>query len=193
MSQHDLRPLKILAFGASSRAESINKRLAGYAAGLIKNADVERIDLNDFAMPLYSADLEAEGGIPDEAHRFLQKITDSDVLVVSFAEHNGSFTAAFKNVFDWCSRIKMQIYQDKPMLMMATSVGPRGGQNVLKIASEAAPFFGGKVTSTFNFGPFAEHFDAEAESLKTPDLAAALKQAVAAFHDGLNAPNADSA
>ncbi|MEL6203537.1 MAG: NADPH-dependent FMN reductase, partial [Pseudomonadota bacterium] len=74
------------------------------------------------------------------------------------------------------------IYQDKPLLLMATSVGARGGQNALKIASEAAPFFGGKLAGTFNFGPFSEHFDVETGTLKTPDLADDMRAALKAFH-----------
>lgn len=185
---------RILAFAASNSTSSINARLANHAAQLLKTGfgdgiEIEAIHLADYDMPVYSPEREANG-IPEAAKDFYARIGAADGLIISFAEYNGCYTTAFKNVFDWCSRIKMQIYQDKPVLMMATSIGLRGGQNVLKIATEAAPFFGGRVTSTFNFGPFAEHFDDETESLKTPELAAALKQAVATFFEGLTTPDA---
>lgn len=181
---------KVLAFAASNSTTSINARLVTCASQLLqtefdKRVEIETIHLTDYDMPVYSPEREALG-IPEAAKDFYARIGAADGLIISFAEYNGCYTTAFKNVFDWCSRIKMQIYQDKPMLMMATSAGPRGGQNVLKIASEAAPFFGGNVTSTFNFGPFAEHFDTETDSLKTPELYADLKEAIAAFYEGLN-------
>lgn len=187
-----MRSKKILAFAASNSTTSINARLAKHAAQVLQSEfdaeiEIETLHLADYDMPVFSPEMEA-AGIPQEAKDFYERIGSVDGLIISFAEYNGCYTTAFKNVFDWASRIKMQIYQDKPMLMMATSLGPRGGQNVLKIASEAAPFFGGKVTSTFNFGPFAEHFDEETESLKTAKLATELTQAVAAFFEGLKSP-----
>lgn len=187
-----MSPKRVLAFAASNSLTSINAKLANCAARLLQTEfddgiQVETIHLADYDMPVYSPQREAEG-IPTAAKDIYGRIGAADGLIISFAEYNGCYTAAFKNVFDWSSRIRMQIYQNKPMLMMATSIGSRGGQNVLKIASEAAPFFGGKVTSTFNFGPFAEHFDDETQSLKTPELSAELKQAVAALYEGLSTP-----
>lgn len=183
---------RVLAFAASNSVTSINTKLANCAARLLQTEfddtiQVETLHLADYDMPVYSPQREAEG-IPTAAKDFYARVGAADGLIISFAEYNGCYTTVFKNVFDWCSRIKMQIYQDKPMLMMATSAGPRGGQNVLRIASEAAPFFGGNVTSKFNFGPFPEHFDDETQSLKTPELSAELKQAFAAFHEGLKTP-----
>ncbi|MEO8255397.1 MAG: NAD(P)H-dependent oxidoreductase, partial [Flavobacterium sp.] len=52
--------MKITAFGGSNSKHSINKHFATYAASLFENADVEVLDLNDFAMPLFSVDLEKE-------------------------------------------------------------------------------------------------------------------------------------
>ena len=100
---------KILAFGASNSRNSINKKLASYAAMQIENADVELIDLNDFEMPIYGIDKENEDGIPQLAYKFKEHILNSDAIVISFAEHNGAYTAAFKNVFDWISRIEKNI------------------------------------------------------------------------------------
>jgi NAD(P)H-dependent FMN reductase len=46
--------MKIIAFGASSSKDSINKQLAAYAAGLFENASVEILDLNDYEMPFFN-------------------------------------------------------------------------------------------------------------------------------------------
>ncbi|MEM6383813.1 MAG: NAD(P)H-dependent oxidoreductase [Pseudomonadota bacterium] len=181
----------ILAFAASNSAASINAQLVLHAAETLRDemgADItiETLDLADFDMPVYSPERQA-AGIPAEAHAFYDRLGAADGLMISFAEYNGNYTAAFKNVFDWCSRIKMQIYQDKPLFLMATSPGRGGGQNVLRIASEAAPFFGGKLAGTFNFGPFAEHFDAEGAGVTTPELKRELRNQLSSFYDAVKA------
>ena len=115
--------MKILAFAASSSKKSINKRLVTYAASLLQGADVEVLDLNDFEMPLFSVDKEEELGHPALAKAFLSKIAASDALIISFAEHNGSYSAAYKNLFDWCSRAGAKVFHDKPLVLLATSQG----------------------------------------------------------------------
>ena len=61
----------ILAFGASTSSQSINKQLAAYAANTIPEVEVKLIDLNDFSAPLYSVDEEGASGIPDGAKAFV--------------------------------------------------------------------------------------------------------------------------
>ena len=62
---------KIIAFGASSSKNSINKQLANYVANQFQNANVDLLDLNDYEMPLYSVDKEKNQGIPELAKAFL--------------------------------------------------------------------------------------------------------------------------
>ena len=100
---------KIIAFAGSSSKHSINKQLATYAASLFHNVEVEILDLNDYEMPLYSVDKEKGIGFPDLAIQFLSKIGNADLLVISLAEHNGAYTTAFKNIFDWTSRINSKL------------------------------------------------------------------------------------
>ena len=110
--ESDARTMKILAFAATSSKHSINKQLIGYATQILEDtagADVtvETIDLNDYEMPIYSIDRQNEDGIPQAAHDFFDKIGQADAVLISFAEHNGFYTAAYKNLFDWTSRIDM--------------------------------------------------------------------------------------
>jgi NAD(P)H-dependent FMN reductase len=91
---------KIIAFGASSSKNSINQKLANFAANEISNANVKLLDLNDFEMPIFSIDRELESGIPALAYEFKKQVKDVDGIVISFAEHNGAYSAAFKNAFD---------------------------------------------------------------------------------------------
>ncbi|TMP30838.1 NADPH-dependent FMN reductase [Pseudoalteromonas rubra] len=174
--------MKVLVFAASNSRQSINQQLASYAASLIPNAEVEVLDLNEYEMPIYSIERETEGGIPDEAQRFYAKIGAADAIIVSFAEHNGSYSAAYKNLFDWTSRIDMKVYQNTPMLMMATSPGPGGAQSVLGSAVASAPYFAADVKASLSVPSFFDNFDLEAGELTNPDIKQALEAALKLLH-----------
>ncbi|UOK41956.1 MULTISPECIES: NADPH-dependent FMN reductase [Flavobacterium] len=153
--------MKIIAFGGSISKNSINKKLATYVSHLFEHADVEVLDLNDFAMPVFSVDLEKEIVQHPLAQAFLDKIASAELLVISMAENNGNYSAAFKNTFDWASRINVKVFQGKPMLLMATSDGARGGARVLEIAQTAFPRYGANIIATFSFPKFYDNFDME--------------------------------
>jgi len=150
---------KIIAFGASSSKTSINKQLATYAAHQFENASVEILDLNDYEMPIFSTDKEAETGIPLLAQDFYNKLGTADLIIISFAEHNGAYSAAFKNIFDWASRVNASTFQNKPTLLLSTSPGPRGGSTALDIAKSRFPFQGANVKGSFSLPSFYENFD----------------------------------
>ena len=173
--------MKIIAFGASPSKNSINKKLATYAANLFENADVEVLDLNDFEMPLYTVDIEKEIDQHELAKAFLAKIATADILVVSLAENNANYSVAFKNVFDWCSRITGKVFQEKPMLLMATSPGARGGASVLEIAKKAFPFYGGNLKATFSLASFEANFDTKKGVISNAELDNQLKELVKNF------------
>ena len=167
---------KILAFGGSSSRNSINKQLAVYAAGLFENATVEILDLNDYDMPVFSVDREREDGIHPLAQAFYAQIGQADFIVLSLAEHNGAYSAAFKNILDWASRIDAKTFQQKPMLLLATSPGARGGASVLDIATKRFPFQGAEVKGSFSLPSFYDNF--KDGKIVTPELEQALKQIV---------------
>ena len=170
--------MKIIAFGGSPSKNSINKKLATYAASLFANAEVEILDLNNFQMPLFTVDIEAEIGQHELAKAFLAKIKSADFLVVSLAENNGNYSAAFKNIFDWCSRITPKVFQEKPMLLLATSPGARGGASVLEIAKTAFPRYGADIKATFSLPSFNANFDIEKLEISNAELDNQLKEIV---------------
>ena len=170
--------MKVLAFAASSSRASINKSLVTYAASLVENAQVDLIDLNDYEMPIFSTDRENESGIPQLAHDFYNKISAADAVIISFAEHNASYTAAYKNVFDWTSRIDAKVYQGKPAVLLATSPGPGGASNVLAAAKNSAPYFGLEVKADLSVGTFYDEFDMEKGELKNSETKDKLMTAV---------------
>ena len=173
--------MKIIAFGASPSKNSINKKLATYAASLFENAEVEVLDLNNFEIPVFSVDIEVEIGQHPNAQAFLDKLASADFLVVSLAENNGNYTAAFKNIFDWCTRIQKEVFQQKPMLLMATSPGARGGATVLEMAQNAFPRFGAQLKGIFSLPNFNDNFDEEKGVISNPELDKELKTIVGAL------------
>ena len=170
--------MRILAFAASNSSVSINRQLVEYAASLATGAEVELLDIHDYEMPLYRHDREEADGIPQLAHDFLAKIGSADALIVSFAEHNGAYTAAFKNLFDWCSRVGREVWQGKKMVILGTSPGGRGAQGVLEFAVAAAPRFGADVVGHLSVPSFGETFDSGAGKLLDAELDAELRQLV---------------
>lgn len=151
----------ILTIGASTSSKSINKKFAEFAASKIENIKVVKTDLNSFELPIYSSDIEEEIGIPENAVKFKELIDSVDGVVLSLAEHNGLPSAAFKNLFDWLSRIDQNIWLNKPMLLLATSPGARGGSSVLNIMKNMLPYFGGNVISDFSLPSFYQNFSDE--------------------------------
>ena len=154
--------MKIFAFAASNAKDSINGKLVQFATTQFEQAHIETVHLNHFEMPIFSTDREKENGIPELALDFAKKIDQADLLLISFAEHNGTYTVAFKNIFDWISRISgRKAFGDKPIFAMATSAGPRGGKGVLETATKRFPFNGGNIIAEFSLPKFNENFSVE--------------------------------
>jgi chromate reductase, NAD(P)H dehydrogenase (quinone) len=95
---------KLLIFAGSTRQHSFNRRLANVAAKLAREAgaEVTHLELADFDIPLYNADLEAEGTPPDVIR--LKEIMDAHpAWIIVSPEYNGSYTGLMKNTLDWAS------------------------------------------------------------------------------------------
>lgn len=150
--------LNIVAFGGSNSKHSINKRFASYAASRLSNAEITLLDLNDFEMPIYSIDREKESGFPELAVRFKERIEGADALVVSLAEHNSSYTAAYKNIYDWVSRIDRKVWAGKPMFLLGAAPGGRGAKSVLNIALGSFQRMNPEKVVSFSLPVFHENF-----------------------------------
>lgn len=153
---------KIVAFGASNSRQSINQKLAQFAGEQLSNVNTTVLDLNNFELPVYSVDLEKDSGIPSNALRFSQFIQESDAIIISLAEYNGLHTSAFKNLWDWLSRVPMEkpmnIWDNKPMLLLSTSPSKRPTSNVLKVSKEIFPHFGANIIADFHLPSFNHFF-----------------------------------
>ncbi|MEZ9564874.1 NADPH-dependent FMN reductase [Vibrio artabrorum] len=171
--------MKVIAFGASTSSTSINKTLATYAANLIEGADVKVLDINDYNVPMFSEDIEKEIGQAEGAQAFLSDLAEADAFVISFAEHNGHYPAAYKNLFDWATRIERSVFGEKPAVYLATSPGPGGAQTVLGTAAGSAPYFGGNVQASVSVPSFYDNFDFASGSISNEAIARQIKDAVA--------------
>lgn len=173
----------IIAFAGSNSKSSINKQLATYTSSLVEDVNVQVLDLNDFDVPLFGVDIEAHMGQPENAHKLFNLIAKADGVVLSLAEHNGAYASVFKNLLDWMSRINGKVFSGKPMLLMATSDGARGGKSVLGIALDRFPRHDANIVASFSLPGFSNNFvDGK---IVDDTLNNELKEAVTAFQNAL--------
>ncbi len=99
-----INAMKLLIFAGSTRQNSFNRRLAHAAAALARaqGAEVSHIELADFDIPLYNADLEAKG-TPADVMRLKALAYEHPAWIICSPEYNGSYTALLKNTIDWIS------------------------------------------------------------------------------------------
>ncbi|HZF93810.1 MAG TPA: NAD(P)H-dependent oxidoreductase [Allosphingosinicella sp.] len=180
------RHRRILCFAGSNSRQSINKALVTFAACLLAEMsdsapEIEIIDLNDYELPIYSIDREIAGGAPERLLAFVQRIEAADGLLISLAEHNGHFTAVFKNMLDWASRTCGRIFQGKPVVLLSASPGRGGGAGALECFKQDAPFLGAEVVGGCSVSMFNDKFDFEAAMLTDPVALENLRKAVRAL------------
>jgi len=125
---------RILAFAGSARTGSFNKRLVRIAARGAEKAGVActTIDLREFPMPLYDADLEAAEGMPEHARRFRELLIAHQGLLISSPENNSSISAVLKNAIDWATRTEdaqgdVAAFSGKVAGLLSASPGGLGG------------------------------------------------------------------
>ena len=96
--------MKTLIFAGSTRQQSFNRKLATVAAQMARatGAEVTHIELSDFDIPMYNADLEAKG-TPADVIRLKQLMWEHPAWIICSPEYNGSYTALLKNTIDWAS------------------------------------------------------------------------------------------
>ncbi len=134
-------PPRILIVPGSARGQALSKRLARAALAAIDRAGGlgTLIDLAQFEMPLYRAELEARDGLPEATRRLQALIAGHDALLVASPEYNGSMTPLLVNALDWCSRLDprnaagsgLAIFANKPAGLLGSSPGALGGLRAL--------------------------------------------------------------
>ncbi|MBX7067619.1 MAG: NAD(P)H-dependent oxidoreductase [Parachlamydiales bacterium] len=129
---------KVLAFAGSTSSSSINKKLIAQAATVARElgAKVTLIDLKDYPIALYDADLEATQGMPENAKKIRELMIESDAIIIASPEHNASIPAVLKNTLDWASRgleggSSRDAFKDKTFALMSASPSRMGGSRGL--------------------------------------------------------------
>jgi chromate reductase len=131
--------LKILVIPGSLRTGSLNARLAAtIAAELAKaGAEVTRISLADFPLPIYDGDLQAKSGVPKAAINLKRMMSAHHGVMIVTPEHNSSVPALLKNAIDWVSRVhelheaRGQVFRDRAFAIAAASGNRLGGTRAL--------------------------------------------------------------
>lgn len=100
--------VKILVFAGSIRSGAYSGRTADAAVKelALQGAEVTRISLADYPLPLMDQDLEAENGVPESALKLARLLAASDAVLICTPEYNGSMPPLLKNAIDWISRVK---------------------------------------------------------------------------------------
>ena len=145
---------KILAFSGSNSKNSINQSLIHTMTKLNNDVEFEVISLRDFEAPMYSVDAESENGFPESMKKLSALISSADGLLISTPEYNGATPAVMKNTIDWLSRIEQKLYQNKPVVFLSASPGPRGGAGALGYFTMAAPYQGANLIGSKALGGF---------------------------------------
>lgn len=136
--------MKFLAFAASHRPESLNKKLLLLAVKRLHflGVEVEFVEYRNFDMAIYNDNL--ANNPPEEALNFAKKLADIDGIIIATPEYNWSFPGSLKNIIDWTSRIKPNPMSEKTAFLMSATTGMRGGivgMQQLKLPLEAQNMF----------------------------------------------------
>ncbi|MDR3607639.1 MAG: NAD(P)H-dependent oxidoreductase [Oligoflexia bacterium] len=121
--------MKILAFAASLRKGSFNRKFIAQAVEVFRaspGVSVDHADYREFEMPIYDGDLEESSGIPKGGQEFIRRIQAADALVISTPEYNGGIPGTLKNAIDWASRVDPIPFDGKPILLIGASPGGLG-------------------------------------------------------------------
>ncbi|MGD8175069.1 NADPH-dependent FMN reductase [Marinimicrobium sp. ARAG 43.8] len=133
----------LLALAGSARQDSLNKRLVRAAADSAERAGahVTFVDLNDYPLPIYHGDLEAEQGVPEASRPLRKLLREHDGLLIASPEYNGFVTPLLVNTLDWLSRKDgdesgLALFGGKYGVLMSASPGPMGGIRSLASARQ---------------------------------------------------------
>lgn len=114
----------ILTISGALRQASTNRVLLTEACRLFGPATRIDADLN---LPLYDADLEANG-IPHAVLTLADQIAQADAVIISTPEYNKALSGVLKNALDWVSRAKSAPWRDKPVAILSAAAGRAGGE-----------------------------------------------------------------
>ncbi len=183
---------KILVFAGSIRPGSHNVRLAALAAKelVLAGADVTRISLEDFPLPLYDGHIEAGSGPPANAAKLKQMIMAHRGVFIASPEYSASVTPLLKNAIDWVSRVRdrggatYEAFKGRVFAVGSASVGEAGGLRSLMALRQILELGCGAlvIPDQLTVARADEAFD-EMDNLKDERAAAQLKRVLQRLTD----------
>jgi chromate reductase len=175
--------MKLLAFAASLRRESLNRKLIRVAADLARSAgaEVDLAEFSEFDMPLFNADVQERDGFPPGAEEFRCRLSAADGLLLASPEYNFSVPGTLKNAIDWLSRMRPVPFRSKSALLLASSGGAIGGIRglwQLRIPLEGCGMF--VYPDMFTVPNGAQAFD-EGDALRDSSMRERLDRLITAY------------
>jgi len=175
--------MRLFAFAASLRRESLNRKLIRLAVQAAERAgaSVDHAEFREFDMPLYDGDVEATSGIPAGAQKLRERFLRADAFMIATPEYNHSIPGTLKNAIDWVSRAHPPAWRGKPGLLLSASpsvVGANRGAWATRVPLEVT----GAILHPDMVAIATAHeaFD-ESGALKDPKAAARVDKVVAGF------------
>jgi chromate reductase len=176
--------MKILAFAASLRKGSLNRKLIHQASILLQEkagVEVDLADYREFEMPMYDGDLEDASGTPKGGLELVKRIRSAQAIVISTPEYNGSMPGTLKNAIDWASREEPMPFTGKPILLIGASPGGFGATRGIAHARVPLASVGAFVhPDTMGVARAHQAFD-EAGNFVDPKNRARLEELVGSF------------
>ncbi len=176
---------RVLIFGASLRAESLNVKLAQLAARSIERhgAQCDLASMAEFDCPGYNGDVEAAQGLPKGADNLCKRLEKADAFIIASPEYNASMPGILKNVIDWGSRLRPQPFDEKHGLLMSASPSMMGGNRGLWALRIPLEHLGARIfPSMFSLAQAHKAFDASG-GIADPQLAVRFDATIKAFLD----------
>jgi chromate reductase, NAD(P)H dehydrogenase (quinone) len=121
--------MRILAFAASLRTGSWNRRLLELSASIAREAgaEVDIAGFREFEMPMYDGDVDREQGLPPGGLELARRLKAADALLLAVPEYNYSIPGSLKNAIDWVSRVRPMPWRGKSIYLMSAAPSPMGG------------------------------------------------------------------
>ena len=183
---------KILVFAGSIRSASYNARLAALAAKelALLGADVSRMSLEDFPLPLYDGNLEARSGPPDNALKLKRMMGTHQGVFIASPEYNASIAPLLKNTIDWISRVRergeapLAVFKNRVFALGGASDGAYGAMRSLLALRQVLELGCGALVIPEQIAVVraSEAFD-EMDNLKEERAANALKRVLQRLTD----------
>lgn len=121
--------MRVLAFAASVRKGSLNRRLLELGVSLAREAgaEVDVAEFRQFEMPMYDGDADREEGLPPGGRELASRLQAADALLLAAPEYNYSIAGSLKNAIDWVSRVRPMPWRGKSIYLMSAAPSPMGG------------------------------------------------------------------